>query len=74
MPTRTGPEMIAALGPVHAHLAVLFVTGYAGEMGEAGSFAGHQVLRKPFTLAGLERALAAALARDRPAPHRIAAE
>ena len=72
MPTQTGPEMIAALGPEHAHVAVLFVTGFAGE---AGEFGGHSVLRKPFTLAALERAIDAAAAADRPAPrHQIAAE
>ena len=72
MPVRTGPEMIAALDPRHAHVAVLFVTGFAGEGGE---FGGHHVLRKPFTLVGLERAIAEAMRRRRPdAPHRIAAE
>ncbi|WP_085811193.1 ATP-binding protein [Sphingomonas sp. TZW2008] len=75
MPVRTGPEMIAALDPSHAHVAVLFVTGFAGETNEAGLFNGHHVLRKPFTLVGLERAIAEALSRARPeAPHRIAAE
>jgi signal transduction histidine kinase/CheY-like chemotaxis protein len=72
MPVRTGPEMIAALDPRHAHLAVLFVTGFAGE---AGEFGGHHVLRKPFTLIALEQAVAAAMMRKRPdAPQRIAAE
>lgn len=74
MPTQTGPEMIAALAPLHRHVAVLFVTGYSGEAtGEA--FHGHTVLRKPFTLAGLETAIGAALATERSvAPHRVAAE
>ena len=74
MPGLTGPELIAALAPVHPHLAVLFVTGYAGEAaGEA--FAGHVILRKPFTIAGLERAIGEAMAIERPAaPGRIAAE
>ena len=72
MPVRTGPEMIAALDPRHAHLAVLFVTGFAGE---AGEFGGHHVLRKPFTLVGLEQSIAEAMSRHRPAaPQRIAAE
>ena len=72
MPVQTGPEMIAGLGPAHAHVAVLFVTGYAGE---AGTFGGHHVLRKPFTLAALEKAVAEAVTRDRlAAPHRMAAE
>ncbi len=74
MPGQTGPEMIASLTALHPHVAVLFVTGYSGEAtGE--DFGGHVVLRKPFTLAGLEAAIAAALAAERPAPpHRLAAE
>jgi hypothetical protein len=54
---------------------VLFVTGFAGEA-NASEFCHHQVLRKPFTLGGLERAIATAMAQgDRPAPpHQIAAE
>ncbi len=62
MPTQTGPEMIAALDPRHAHIPVLFVTGYAGEdAGDAGdAFGGRHVLRKPYTLARLESAIAAA--------------
>jgi len=77
MPGQTGPEMIAALSPRHPHIAVLFVTGFAGEVNVA-QFGGHDVLRKPFTLNGLERAVIAALAAERapsPAPReRIAAE
>jgi signal transduction histidine kinase/CheY-like chemotaxis protein len=72
MPVRTGPEMIAALDPRHAHLAVLFVTGFAGE---GGAFGGHPVLRKPYTLVALEQAITEAMARARPAaPQRMAAE
>ncbi|WP_367113503.1 ATP-binding protein [uncultured Sphingomonas sp.] len=62
MPHITGPELIAALRPRHPDVAVLFVTGFAGEAQAAG-FEGHEVLRKPFTLAGLERGVAAALKR-----------
>jgi len=62
MPHMTGPEMIATLRPRHPDIAVLFVTGFAGDV-QATGFEGHEVLRKPFTLAGLERALAAALKR-----------
>nr|WP_298672101.1 ATP-binding protein [uncultured Sphingomonas sp.] len=65
MPARTGPEMIAALDARHAHIPVLFVTGYAGELAETGGFGGHHVLRKPFTLAALERAISAATSADR---------
>jgi signal transduction histidine kinase/CheY-like chemotaxis protein len=63
MPHLTGPELIATLRPRHPDVAVLFVTGFAGDVQAAG-FEGHEVLRKPFTLAGLERAVAAALKRS----------
>ena len=74
MPRQTGPEMIAAMTARWPHLAVLFVTGFAGEAnGEA--FGDHALLRKPFTLAGLERAIDTAMACRRPAtPDAIAAE
>lgn len=65
MPGQTGPEMIAALAPQIDGVGILYVTGYAGEA-DQDRFAGHPVLRKPFTLAALERAIAAALA----LPHR----
>jgi CheY-like chemotaxis protein len=42
---------------------VLFVTGYAGEIDEAGAFGGHGVLRKPFTINALSSAVQTALAR-----------
>lgn len=71
MPGRTGPELIARLLPDHPHLAVLFVTGFAGE--EAADLGGHHVLRKPFTIAALEHAIADAVAR-RGAETAIAAE
>ena len=47
-----------------------------GESGRPPSgLGGHEVLRKPFTLVGLEQAVARAMARERPdAPHRLAAE
>jgi signal transduction histidine kinase/CheY-like chemotaxis protein len=73
MPGQTGPEMIAGLLARRPDLAVLFVTGYAGE-GSAADFGGRPVLRKPFTIAGLERAIADAIA-DRPTPtDQLAAE
>ena len=74
MPRQTGPEMIAALSPLYPHVAVLFVTGFAGEVNVA-QFGGHEVLRKPFTLTGLERAVMTAMAADRrTAADQIAAE
>jgi len=74
MPRQTGPEMIAALSPLYPHVAVLFVTGFAGEVNVA-QFGGHEVLRKPFTLNGLERAVMTAMATERrETSHPIAAE
>ncbi|MDO6413965.1 ATP-binding protein [Sphingomonas sp. BIUV-7] len=66
MPGMTGPELVRAVRPRHPGLAVLFVTGYVGEAGEADSFSGHDVLRKPYTLAGLAGAVAAALVTSEP--------
>ena len=56
MPGLTGPEMVAALPPRWRGVPVVFVTGYAGEIDGEG-FDGRMVLRKPFTLAALERAV-----------------
>ena len=61
MPDMTGPEMIRNLPPAHAHVPVLFVTGYAGDTAISTDFGGHEVLRKPYTLAGLSLALSHAL-------------
>jgi len=75
MPGRTGPELIATVAPQRPNMAVLFVTGYAGDAGGEAEFGGRHVLRKPFTLAGLAQAIDAAV-QDRPShsPHSIAAE
>jgi signal transduction histidine kinase/ActR/RegA family two-component response regulator len=62
MPRLTGPELVEQLQPAHPDLPVLFVTGYVGEAGEAGQFAGYKVLRKPFTMKQLGRAVAEAMA------------
>ncbi|QJU56816.1 response regulator [Sphingomonas sp. AP4-R1] len=61
MPGMTGPELVRIMRPRFPHVSVLFVTGYVGEAGETESFAGHEVLRKPYTLAGLSAAVAAAM-------------
>ena len=74
MPRQTGPEMVAGLTARFPHLAVLFVTGFAGDAGGADEFGGHYVLRKPYTLVGIERAIAAAMADRLPHPEQIAAE
>jgi signal transduction histidine kinase len=74
MPGTTGPELIASLRPHHPGLGVLFVTGYAGEIDEAAAFAGHGVLRKPFTIGALSNAVQTALARTSgPPPFEAAA-
>ncbi|TGX52134.1 response regulator [Sphingomonas gei] len=56
MPGKTGPEMVAELGERLDGVAVLFVTGFAGEA-DADLFGGRAVLRKPFTMASLGRAV-----------------
>jgi signal transduction histidine kinase/ActR/RegA family two-component response regulator len=61
MPDMTGPEMIRSLPASYAHVPVLFVTGYAGDIAESSEFGGHQVLRKPYTLMSLSQALSNAL-------------
>ena len=71
MPRQTGPEMAAGLAARWPATPILFVTGFAGEV-NAAEFGDRPVLRKPFTLAALERALADAVP-DEP-PEQIAAE
>jgi signal transduction histidine kinase/ActR/RegA family two-component response regulator len=62
MPGMTGPELARTIRARHPNIGLLFVTGYVGEAGEAESFKGSEVLRKPFTLRALADALAAAAA------------
>ncbi len=57
MPELTGPELVAGLKQRWPALAVLFVTGFAGDASEVASFGDHDVLRKPFTLTQLEQAI-----------------
>ncbi len=57
MPGITGPELVAAIRALHPHVPVLFMTGFAGDIDDAARFGGCEVLRKPFTLAGLAGAL-----------------
>ncbi|HET6524163.1 ATP-binding protein [Sphingopyxis sp.] len=57
MPKLTGPEMVAQLKQRWPELSVLFVTGYAGDASEDAAFGDHDVLRKPFTLSALDRAI-----------------
>ena len=62
MPEMTGPELVAAATARWPSLAILYVTGYVGEAGSE-QLSGHEILRKPFTVAALARAVAGALAR-----------
>lgn len=74
MPGTTGPELVAAIHPLYPHVAVLFVTGFAGDIGEAAAFGGHDLLRKPFTMGALAKAVEAALAKSSgPPPYAAAA-
>ncbi|WP_243395839.1 ATP-binding protein [Sphingomonas oleivorans] len=72
MPGMTGPELIQTIGPAYPDLSVLFVTGYVGDAADAERFAGHGVLRKPFTVNALATAVASALSRAAPAKERAA--
>jgi signal transduction histidine kinase/ActR/RegA family two-component response regulator len=75
MPGQTGPEMVAGLLQHYPALTVVYVTGYAGDAGGDAEFGGHTVLRKPFTIAGLEAAIADAATGSRQMPlNGIAAE
>jgi len=61
MPEMTGPELVRVVSDLYPDVAVLFVTGYVGEAGEAEALVGYDLLRKPFTVAGLAEAVAKAL-------------
>ncbi|WBO22010.1 ATP-binding protein [Sphingomonas abietis] len=67
MPGMTGPELGALVRLRHPHVGILYVTGYAGEAGEGGELEGEAVLRKPFTVSALEKAVGAAMLRLRQA-------
>ncbi len=56
MPGQTGPEMIAAVEAQLRGAAVLFVTGFTGEASPE-QLRDRPVLRKPFTVAALARAV-----------------
>ena len=62
MPEMTGPELVAAATARWPSISILYVTGYVGEAGSE-QLSGHEILRKPFTVAGLANAVARALAR-----------
>ncbi|WP_033075060.1 ATP-binding protein [Sphingopyxis sp. MWB1] len=73
MPGLTGPELVAQLKQRWPDLSVLFVTGYAGDAGEVAAFGDHDVLRKPFTLAMLDQAIARAASAGKSAGARLSA-
>jgi signal transduction histidine kinase/ActR/RegA family two-component response regulator len=73
MPGQTGPEMIAALDGRIDGVAVLFVTGFAGDA-DAEMFRGRPVLRKPFTMRALARAVEEAVDAESRRGSRAAAE
>ena len=58
MPGQTGPEMIAALAAALAACRRAVRHRLCGRAATRDGFGGHAVLRKPFTLAALERAIA----------------
>ncbi|MBV9842968.1 MAG: response regulator [Sphingomonadaceae bacterium] len=63
MPGMTGPELIAAVRLQRPDIGALFVSGFVGEAGDATNLAGGELLRKPFTIAQLGRAVGDALAK-----------
>ncbi len=63
MPGMNGPELVRQVLRRFPAIAVLFVTGYAGEAGESEGFSDHELLRKPFTINALSDAIAAAMRR-----------
>jgi len=63
MPEMTGTELVRKASALYPWIAILFVTGYVGEAGDAEDLAGQEILRKPFTVSGLSDAVRSALAR-----------
>jgi signal transduction histidine kinase/ActR/RegA family two-component response regulator len=63
MPEMTGPELVREVARRWPHIAVLFVTGYVGEAGDADELSGQEILRKPFTVSALAGAVASSLGR-----------
>ncbi len=61
MPEMTGIELAQIVARRFPDKRLLFVTGYAGEAEEAHDLSGYDVLRKPFTVNTLARAVEQAL-------------
>ncbi len=53
MPGQTGPELASDLRKIKPDLAVVFVTGFSGDIASADVFGADTVLRKPFTIGTL---------------------
>ncbi len=75
MPGMSGTALAAEIEARGLALPILFVTGYPGEAADAARLTGHEVLRKPFTVSLLARAIEACLrrgiaARPSESPHR----
>ena len=63
MPEMTGPELVREVNRLYPWIAILFVTGYVGEAGDADDLSGQQILRKPFTVSALSAAVGRSLGR-----------
>lgn len=61
MPEMTGPELAETIVASRPDLPVIFVTGYARDAIDGERFAGHAILRKPFTINALAEAVDAAV-------------
>jgi signal transduction histidine kinase/CheY-like chemotaxis protein len=72
MPGVTGTELAAIVRRRRPDVGILFVTGYAGD--DAHELGGEAVLRKPFTIVALEKAMAAIFARSGVSARPLAAE
>jgi signal transduction histidine kinase/ActR/RegA family two-component response regulator len=72
MPEMTGPELVRQAARLYPWIAILFVTGYVGEAGEAEDLSGYDLLRKPFTVTALGDAVAATLSKRPTVPPRAA--
>jgi signal transduction histidine kinase/ActR/RegA family two-component response regulator len=72
MPEMTGTELVRRAAALYPWIAILFVTGYVGEAGDADGLSGHDMLRKPFTVSALADAVATALSRRPPTESRPA--
>lgn len=70
MPIMDGIALALAAARDYPHLAIVLMTGYAGERERAQGLDAlvHDVVLKPFTLAEIKQALAAALANRAPRP------